>query len=63
MEHTKKIIDVNGFGDKITAIRGRVEKLTLPVEKVLYYIGSAKLYLITHMLQFKKMNHVLLVFY
>ena len=59
MEHTKKIIDVNGFGDKITAIRGRVEKLTLPVEKVLYYIGSAKLLL----LQFKKMNHVLLVFY
>ena len=61
MEHTKKIIDVNGFGDKITAIRGRVEKLTLPVEKVLCYIGSAKL--ITNMLQFKKMNHVLLVFY
>lgn len=34
IKHTKKIIVANGFGDTITAIRSKVEELTLPVEKV-----------------------------
>lgn len=34
IKHTKKIITENGFDDKITAIRSKVEDLTLPVDKV-----------------------------
>ena len=30
----QQIIDINGFSDKITMIRGKVEEINLPVEKV-----------------------------
>ena len=38
IEDTKKIVFANGFEDKITVIRSKVEELTLPVEKVLYIL-------------------------
>jgi len=34
VESAKKIIEVNGLSDKIEIIRGKVEEITLPVEKV-----------------------------
>ena len=40
IKHTKKIITANGFGDTITAIRSKVEELTLPVEKVTQYFAG-----------------------
>lgn len=33
-EKAKEIIDLNGFSDKITIINGKIEEITLPVEKV-----------------------------
>jgi len=34
VESAKKIIEINGLSDKIEIIRGKVEEITLPVEKV-----------------------------
>lgn len=34
VEHAKKIVDVNGLKDKITIIRGKIEDIQLPCEKV-----------------------------
>ena len=34
VEHAKKIVDVNGLSDKVTVIRGKIEEIKLPVEKV-----------------------------
>lgn len=34
IEHAKEIVAENGFQDKITLIRGKVEDITLPVDKV-----------------------------
>ena len=34
VESAKKIVDTNGLGDKVTIIRGKVEEIKLPVEKV-----------------------------
>jgi protein arginine N-methyltransferase 1 len=34
VEQAKKIIAKNGFADKITVIRGKIEEITLPVPKV-----------------------------
>ena len=34
VEHAKEIIEENGFQSRITVIRGKVEDITLPVEKV-----------------------------
>jgi len=33
-DHAKKIIELNKLSDKITIIRGKVEEIELPVEKV-----------------------------
>ena len=33
-EKAKIIVEKNGFGNKITIIKGKVEEITLPVEKV-----------------------------
>ena len=42
IEDTKKIVFANGFEDKITVIRSKVEELTLPVKKVLYILFLIK---------------------
>eukprot|EP00565_Helicotheca_tamesis_P007614 CAMPEP_0185732482 /NCGR_PEP_ID=MMETSP1171-20130828/16388_1 /TAXON_ID=374046 /ORGANISM="Helicotheca tamensis, Strain CCMP826" /LENGTH=268 /DNA_ID=CAMNT_0028401983 /DNA_START=86 /DNA_END=892 /DNA_ORIENTATION=- len=34
IDQAKRIIQLNGFGDKITLIKGKVEEINLPVEKV-----------------------------
>lgn len=34
IEQARKIVDKNGFSDKITLIKGKVEEIELPVEKV-----------------------------
>ena len=34
IEQARKIVEVNGFADKITLIKGKVEEIELPVEKV-----------------------------
>ena len=33
-EKAKIIVEKNGFGNKITIIKGKVEEITLPIEKV-----------------------------
>lgn len=33
-EQAKEIVAINGFKDRITIIRGKVEEIELPVEKV-----------------------------
>ena len=34
VDSAKKIVSTNGLGDKVTIIRGKVEDIKLPVEKV-----------------------------
>lgn len=34
LDSAQKIIDANGFTDKITLIKGKLEDVTLPVDKV-----------------------------
>ena len=33
-EQAKEIVNRNGLGDKVTVIRGKIEEITIPVEKV-----------------------------
>ena len=34
VEQARLIVDKNGFSDKVTIIRGKIEEIKLPVEKV-----------------------------
>ena len=34
VEQAKTIVETNGFKDKVTIIRGKIEEIVLPVEKV-----------------------------
>jgi type I protein arginine methyltransferase len=34
IEQAQQIIDINGFSDKITCIRGKIEEIEIPVDKV-----------------------------
>merc|ERR1719179_118088 len=34
VEHAREIVNRNGLGDRVTIIRGKIEEITIPVEKV-----------------------------
>jgi protein arginine N-methyltransferase 1 len=34
IDQARKIVDANGFSDTITLVKGKMEEITLPVDKV-----------------------------